>query len=952
VRIHRQQPTRTSMSPWAVLLLLPVLALAGCSSSPSSTSVNSGTTVTIDPLYNPTVGTGEAILISASSFTPTDATPEGVSFTLTCTGATGAGCGTLASPTISGVTYDAPASVSGTVNVTVTATSVSTPSVSASLSFPVITTVFTATPVGPVTVDANKSITIVTTLNPDPGLTNTSYSLSGNACSSATCGTMTVVPNTNGKNYTYTAPGSAVPLIVQITLSPAADPSISQTITVNVPPNVDSFNFTPAILPVAIAGATSYSQTITISGGTAPYTVDILTSTVPSWVTSLLPAGNSNVSTVSLNNQTYYQFTTNGQFTVSGAVPVSSTKVNDTTDQPLPVVPADLLFSTTDSAGASSTNGLGLDIYSAYGTSNALLNGTYVFSGLGFQDGTTIANAQRLGYIGQFTADGNGNITGYMDINETGATYSEAIRGNYEVNSNQTGLMTIQNDGDAPTPIAFAITLGGVSGTNGSAARGSFVEYDDITGNNGSIPKNTLCCGGTRAQGPILQQSSSVVNAATNSLVGSYAFAMNGRNPQALAGIAAPSAGTCMISSSTANPTCGPAAVAGAVAFSSSGAITGGEQDVTQGETTINQIGIEGGFNSSGKTDAYGRATAVINATTGATGLNDWPSDYVIYEVNPSTFFAMSTDPYSADTLLEGEGIKQNLADIQSEPFSGTNNIIVYGSSVSPQNFFVDTTSQGTSLNGASTASQQQLLPVLTGTTTGTMSGMQYVQYSGATDGFSSPQSAGTTTPTVGGTPYYEIPQFNYTVDSYGRVSNNSPQIGIGVSSSNPVGITDNIPILYLTDTDSGLGVATGITGAGIYVVQQQTIAPGTSLSAGTYSWFNSFPNSQTAPFEAGSIIFPAGGAPNAASASTNVNITGQAYQSYFSTTYDEGDGGPLLFATPITGTISFENDQMTGFSVTGGIQACSGHGFAVTSTEFLCFPSTTGYTSIQVFQQ
>jgi len=124
-------------------------------------------------------------------------------------------------------------------------------------------------------------------------------------------------------------------------------------------------------------------------------------------------------------------------------------------------------------------------------------------------------------------------------------------------------------------------------------------------------------------------------------------------------------------------------------------------------------------------------------------------------------------------------------------------------------------------------------------------------------------------------------------------------------------------------------------------------------LSAGIYSWFNSLPNSQSAPLQAGSITIPAGGVPNSTSSSTNTNFTGQTYQSYYSTTYDETDGGPLLFGTPLTGTISFENGQLTGLSATqAGFQGCNGFGFVVTPTEFLCFPNSTGYTSVQVFQQ
>ncbi len=173
-------------------------------------------------------------------------------------------------------------------------------------------------------------------------------------------------------------------------------------------------------------------------------------------------------------------------------------------------------------------------------------------------------NAERTGYIGQFTADGNGNITsGYMDVNETSASYSVPVLGNYVVYPNQTGFLTIQNTGNTPGPIVFAITLGGIGG-DGSATTGAFVEYDDESGNGAATIPTTgnKCCGGTRAQGPILKQAASVINAATNPLVGSYAFAMNGRNPYAYIAPGATNA-ACNVITATAIPSCGPVAAAG-----------------------------------------------------------------------------------------------------------------------------------------------------------------------------------------------------------------------------------------------------------------------------------------------------------------------------------------------------------------------------------------------------
>ncbi len=380
-----QQSARATYARLGALLLLPLLAFAGCSSSPSSTNVNNTTSIIINPLYNPQVGTGEQVQITGSSYTQSGTT-FGLTWTMTCTGATGTGCGTLSNPTSSFVTYVAPLTISvPSLSVTVTATSVADPSVSTSYTFSVITTVFTITPVGPVTVKPGSSITVTTTLNPDPGLTNTSFTETGPGCALSSCGGVAVIAGTNGKNYTYTAPSTAAPLPVSLQFTPAADPNISQTLLINVtPPNVGLLQFTPAILPPANAGGT-YSQTLTVSGGTPPYVVDIPTTSVPSWVTSLTTLGNPGViSTVTKGSITYYEQTTNGPIVISGTAPVSTVSINKTTGATLPVVTEDLPFTAQDSSPSSifSANGIGLDIYTAQNptTNNALLQGTYVFS--------------------------------------------------------------------------------------------------------------------------------------------------------------------------------------------------------------------------------------------------------------------------------------------------------------------------------------------------------------------------------------------------------------------------------------------------------------------------------------------------------------------------------------------------------------------------------------------
>jgi hypothetical protein len=100
-----------------------------------------------------------------------------------------------------------------------------------------------------------------------------SYSLSGDACSGATCGSLS---NTTGPTVTYTAPAS-VPAQMHVTLLAAVTGTSSSTttaITVNPDPAIIG---TP---PSGVVGV-AYSTTLVPSGGTAPVTMSITAGSLP-----------------------------------------------------------------------------------------------------------------------------------------------------------------------------------------------------------------------------------------------------------------------------------------------------------------------------------------------------------------------------------------------------------------------------------------------------------------------------------------------------------------------------------------------------------------------------------------------------------------------------------------------------------------------------------------------
>jgi hypothetical protein len=84
---------------------------------------------------------------------------------------------------------------------------------------------------------------------------------------------------------------------------------------------------------------------------------------------------------------------------------------------------------------ASATANLSLTINGPTGR----LNGNYVFSFFGYQNGTQVLQA------GSFSADGAGNISnGLMDSNSAaGVHIALPLTGTYSLDSTDTGLMTL-----------------------------------------------------------------------------------------------------------------------------------------------------------------------------------------------------------------------------------------------------------------------------------------------------------------------------------------------------------------------------------------------------------------------------------------------------------------------------------------------------------------------------
>jgi hypothetical protein len=172
---------------------------------------------------------------------------------------TGASCPTLCGTVDLSGNYTAPGILPSSVNASITAQSVADPSKQISAAI-LITSDFSLQLAAPASVPAGGTATLVATMTPIPGSnpsTVLSWSLSGPGCSSANCGTLTVITTqgaggtVTADTATYTAPTTAPsPNTVTVTVTPQADPTKKAQATIAVQPGV-SVALSPATYTLA-----------------------------------------------------------------------------------------------------------------------------------------------------------------------------------------------------------------------------------------------------------------------------------------------------------------------------------------------------------------------------------------------------------------------------------------------------------------------------------------------------------------------------------------------------------------------------------------------------------------------------------------------------------------------------------------------------------------------------
>lgn len=220
--------------------------------------------------------------------------------------------------------------------------------------------------------------------------------------------------------------------------------------------------------------------------------------------------------------------------------------------------------------------------------------------------------------VGSLTFDGNGNVTaGEVDFNEPSAItsgfagsigyYTESVTGSYIVNSDNT--VEVALNGSTGDNYSYQLALEGAS--TGSVATGA-----------------QLIEGVSDAQGDVeIGTGQMVAQSAGATLNGNYVFGIQGQ--------------TCFVCSQTVT---GDIYAAGMVS-ASGGTIAGGSlADISTGFSTDNLVGLSGSYASP---DANGRLLASLATSGYASG--SLPAGYVVYTVNGTYAFILSTDQSSTE---------------------------------------------------------------------------------------------------------------------------------------------------------------------------------------------------------------------------------------------------------------------------------------------------------------
>ena len=488
--------------------------------------------------------------------------------------------------TLNGCTITGTPSSPGTMNANIRAADSSTPVQSAS---------------GAITITVNPQALSINTAQLPAATVNVAYtgsvsvsggvgavscSLAGGALpaglqfNSSTC-SVTGTPITAGT--------SSMTIVATDANTPQPD-TASANLALNV--NAGAMGLATAQLATPVLGS-SYSQTLAVTGGTAPYSFAVTNGALPQGLT---------MSTAGVISGTP---TAAGAAAFTVTVTDSESTPQTATQMYVPLV--------TYPAGAN----------------NAQMSGSFAFLVQGYDAASGGDLPYATATVGSFITDGAGLVkSGEMDTNHQSSTATSLIPtahfiGTYEVGADDRGLLTITTmnaDGTTGASSTFAIAAAAEAPASGSTA-----------------PADVAAAGGspllaTGAPGMILMQDPTVF---AQGLQGSYAFGLQGDTPCLL---------TCVV-----GVTGGPVAEVGEFTTGAGGLIASGVSDVNIGAVTNASAAVTGSF---GQADANGRLQLTMNTANMPAGI--FPTDYAAYVVNANEVLLMSNDTHSSYVLLSG----------------------------------------------------------------------------------------------------------------------------------------------------------------------------------------------------------------------------------------------------------------------------------------------------------
>lgn len=394
-----------------------------------------------------------------------------------------------------------------------------------------------------------------------------------------------------------TAGTSTVTVQVTDSSNPTLTTTAQDTLTIS---GAGSLSLT-GTLPNATQGAV-YSQSLTATGGTTPYSYLITAGSLPAGL-SLSQSGDSAV--------------------ISGT----------------PTTPGASSFTLTvkDSSSPQQTVSLPLVLLVVYapGPNDSELKGPYAFLFQGYDDAIAGTQTYQTATVGSFTSDGAGVLNaGELDANHQstpGGTNN--FIGTYEVGSDNRGLMTItilNADGTTGASTTYSISLASPVSPSTISTQGDLIEFDD----------NQLT--GTKGSGTLLAQTASAI---TTGLSGSYAFGFSGDTP-------------CLVSCALNLSLFGPTATVGQFTTDSTNSTITGMADTNVASTTFPSAQLSGSY---GVADQNGRVQLTLANATDPEGV--YPSDYAAYIVNANELFIMSTDAHSTYILQAGTAQSQATPD-------------------------------------------------------------------------------------------------------------------------------------------------------------------------------------------------------------------------------------------------------------------------------------------------